>query len=195
MSDEDATGLLIEGTASMTSIPPASYADILGQAPEMIANGQFYFSTNWKGPSGARGIVGGDGIMFPKPPEGANEDEWNMKQEAAADMMDNYLYFSDFFQERMFSTLGGGPVREDMTAEDIMNAVSDPSGYEQSNVINATLSGSFDNDNIMIEPQAPMYGAIQYNIMPPQIQQAMQGSKSVEQALNDAAEESRNRFF
>jgi maltose-binding protein MalE len=62
-------------------------------------------------------------------------------------------------------------------------------------VINATLSGSFDNDNIMIEPQAPMYGAIQYNIMPPQIQQAMQGSKSVEQALNDAAEESRNRFF
>ena len=195
MSDEDATGLLIEGTASMTSVPPASYADVLGQAPEMIENGQFYFSTNWKGSSGARGIVGGDGIMFPKPPEGTDEDEWNTKQEAAADLMDNYLFFSEFFQEQMFTTIGGGPIREDMTAEDVMSAVSDPTGYEQTNIINATLNGAFDNDNIIIEPQAPMYSAVQQGVLPPQIQQAMQGSKSVEKALNDAAEEARNRFF
>jgi len=195
MSDEDATGLLIEGTASMTSVPPASFGDILGQAPEMITNGQFYFSTNWKGPSGARGIVGGDGIMFPRPPDGTDVDEWNTKQQAAAEMMDDYLFFSDSFQERMFSTIGGGPARRDITAERVKNAADDPTGFEQSNIIEATLSGSFDNDNIIIEPQAPMYSAVQQGVLPPQIQQAMLGEKSVEQALNDAAQEARDRFF
>lgn len=195
MSDEDATQTLINGSGAMTSVPPATYGDLLNQAPEMVSNGQFKFGTGWKGPSGARGIVGGDGIMLTNPPDDADASEWEEAQEAAIDMMENYLYFSDFFQERMFQTLGGGPVREDVGEDQILGAVNDTTGYENTNVIEATLRGAFDSEEILIEPQAPMYGAIQYNIMPPQLQQAMQGNKSVEDALTSAAQEARNRFF
>jgi ABC-type glycerol-3-phosphate transport system substrate-binding protein len=194
-SDEDATQLLIRGNASMTQVPSATYADLLSNAPEMVRNGDFVFGSAWKGETGSRGITGGDGVVFTQPPQGANQSDWNRAQEAAADLLENYLYYSQDFQRRMFSTIGGGPIREDVTPEQIRGAVDDPTGYEESNIIDAFYTAVDDQEQYYFQPAAPMFGQIQYEIMPGYIQQAMQGEMTVEEGLNQAAEEARSQFF
>ncbi|EMA46929.1 family 1 extracellular solute-binding protein [Halococcus saccharolyticus DSM 5350] len=195
MSDEDATQALIRGDASMTQVPSATYADLLSNAEQQVMNGNFVFGPAWRGDSGARGMSGGDGITFVNPPDGANQDEWQRAQEAAADLLENYLYFSDDFQARMFSTIGGGPIREDVGPEDIKGAVEDPTGYNQTNIIDAFNTCLQDQDQYFLQAAAPMFGQIQYEIMPGYIQQALQGQMSASEALDQAAQEARNQFF
>jgi ABC-type glycerol-3-phosphate transport system substrate-binding protein len=194
-SDEDATQLIIQGQASMSQVPSATYADLLSSAPEQVRNGDFIFGPAWKGETGSRGISGGDGVVFTQPPEGANASDWNTAQEAAASLLEDYLYYSTYFQRRMFSTIGGGPIREDVTPDQIRNAVEDPTGYEESNILDAFYTAVDDQEQIFFQPAAPMFGQIQYEIMPGYIQQAMQGDITVEEGLNQAAEEARAQFF
>ncbi|WP_313694999.1 extracellular solute-binding protein [Halorarum halobium] len=194
-SDEDGTQLLIQGEASMTQVPSATYADLLANAEDQVMDGNFVFGAPWKGESGARGIIGGDGVVFVNPPDGADQNEWDEAQEAAADLLENYLYHSVDFQRRMFSTIGGGPLRDDVSTEDIMGAVDDPTGYEQTNIIEASELGTFDQEDYYLQEAAPFFGQIQQGIMPGYIQQALQGQITARDALDQAAEEARAQFF
>lgn len=195
MSDEDATQLLVQGRASMTQIPTATYADLLANSEQMIMDGKFVFGEAWKGPSGARGMTGGNGVVFTKPPDGANAEDWGKAQKAAADMLENYVYFAKDFQKNMFRTVGGGPIRESIDAKAVMEAAEDPTGYEQSNIIKSRFKCINDQDGYYIQSAAPMFGPIQGSIMPGYIQQSMQGKLSPSEALNQAANEARNQFF
>lgn len=194
-SDEDGTQLLIQGESSMTQVPAATYADLLSQAEDQVMDGNFIFGPAWKGSSGARGITGGDGVVFINAPDGANQDEWDRAQEAAAHMLENYLYHSDEFQQTMFSTIGGANIRDDVSPDDLRAAVDDPTGYDQTQIIEATNTCTFDQEDFYIQEAAPFFGQIQQGIMPGYIQQALQGQIGAREALDQAAQEARDQFF
>lgn len=195
MSDEDGTQLLIRGEASMTQVPAATYADLLANAEDQVMNGDFIFGPAWKGASGSRGITGGDGVVFINPTDGADEAEWDRAQTAAADMLENYLYHSMEFQRTMFSTIGGANIREDVTPDDIRAAVDDATGYDQTQIIEATNTCITDQSGYFIQEAAPFFGEIQQGIMPGYIQQALQGEITASEALDQAAQEARDQFF
>ncbi|MDS0300178.1 extracellular solute-binding protein [Halogeometricum sp. S1BR25-6] len=195
MSDEDGTQLLIRGEASMTQVPAATYADLLANAEDQVMNGDFVFGPAWKGESGSRGITGGDGVVFINPPDGADEAQWDRAHEAAADLLENYLYHSMEFQRTMFSTIGGANIRDDVTPEDIRAAVDDPAGYDQTQIIEATNTCITDQEGYYIQEAAPFFGQIQGEIMPGYIQQALQGQITASEALDRAAQEARDQFF
>ena len=181
--DEAIVQELASGRTSMTTGDVQNFPNMLDQMPDMMENGDVQWGAQWLGDNDQRGVVQPYGLAITRPPEGANESEWERKQQAGIEFMKSFL--DKDFQSNLFSNFGLFPVREDVWSE--LPSDTGHNLYE--------VSRAMREDSSLAWNAHPQEVSIQYNIPGPQIQQAIQGNKSPEQACNDIAAEIRNQLL
>jgi len=185
-SNESAAQMLISGDTSMVQGSTKDFGLLRSRAEDMLKDGTIIFGPSWKGSAGNRGDFFTQCIAVLRPPEGADEEEWEKKQEVAYDWINRLL--SKDFQREVPNSLATLPVRQDVQKE-LLNS---DGAIAKSNFIDSLDTMASDID-LGWSSQSNMT-AIQYDIAGPIFQKAMLGKISPEEACNRAAKRIRKQF-
>jgi len=112
IADEETVPLFLDGTVSMSPIEPMNYPEYHSRASDLMESGDIRYGGLWDEPSGMNNAILTYGIAITNPPEGADEDVWERKQELAIELAD--MWFRESMQTSLFMNTGFVPVRRDL---------------------------------------------------------------------------------
>lgn len=184
LTDETARDLLIQGEISMAQIEFFNIPTLYERAEDMLRDGTLRFGPAWGGETGDRSLQLHYSVGITNPPQGADQASWERKQEAGIEFM-NY-FFSKDFQRKLPKALGLWPVRKDVWDE----IGEEELPGEENHKIGETHRLMAENGKAM--PTMENAAALSFQIPAAQIQQALQGNKSVQQAFEDARSEAQD---
>ena len=111
-SDNDVLDLFINGQVSMGVMEPTVMPSLLNRGSDLVENGDVQWGEFWTEPSGINNAMLTYGIAITRAPDGADEEEWEQKQELAIELAD--IWFSEMIQTRLVQSAGFLPVRRDL---------------------------------------------------------------------------------
>jgi ABC-type glycerol-3-phosphate transport system substrate-binding protein len=181
-NDEQASRLVMNGDASMTTVDALTYGLYRSEAPEMLESGQIQFAPMWKGDSGLRGSFHANTMGIMRPPDGADEDEWQKKQVAAIKFV-NRLISTDFQKQIPDLFSGGLPAREDVW--------SDLESQYPGNYINSLSTMLREQRSKSAHPDLQVFA---WQIAGPTLQKAWLGELTPEEACQQALQQSQDQL-
>lgn len=184
-SDERATRLVQSGDASMSQINAQNFALFLDEAPELVDNGQIRFGQAWEGEAGYAGTGFIATFALCNPPDGADEDQWETAQDAAVPFMESFL--SADWQTEWAELFGHVPARED-----VWDDVAERMTNEEEVRFGESIMSTADKLG-PAWPAHPELAFVKAQAPGPELQKALRGEISAEQALTNAAETVRNQ--
>ncbi|MFB6105567.1 MAG: extracellular solute-binding protein [Halobacteriaceae archaeon] len=184
--DEAMVQEIVSGRCSMTGGDFLNHPNFLDSAPDMMENGDIQWGAMWKGgasDASAAGFIRPLTFGITKPPEGADQAAWEKKQKAAIELIKYFT--SKGNQKALFENFGLMPARDDVWDEL-------PTGQPH-NVYNAATTMAENTD--MVWEAHPATVSMQYNVPGPELQKALKGEISPEQACDNVASTIRNEFL
>lgn len=184
--DESMVQEIVSGRASMTVGDFLNHPNFLDSAPDMMNNGTIKWGAMWKGGTSdtpAAGVIRPLTFGITKPPQGADQAEYEKKQTAAMELV-KYFTRKDT-QKTLFKDFGLFPARDDVWSEL-------PTGKPH-NVYNA-LTNMAENSRVVWEAH-PALVSMQYNIPGPQLQRALKQQITPEKACDNIAKSIRDQFL
>jgi len=183
--DEAMVQEISSGRTSMNSGDTQNHPDMLDTMPDLMEAGDVQWVPQWPGDhGGGMGIIQPYGLGITVPPEGADSDEWNRKQQAGIELIK--LFLTKDFQRNLFENFGLFPIRDD-----VWDDFPDSSGSHRLYETATTMAQNSD----FAWAAHPQSVSVQYNVPAPHIQEALNGNKSPEQACDDIAADVREQLL
>lgn len=148
--DEDTVPLFLDGKVSMSPIEPMNYPEYLSRAPDLMKEGKIRYGGLWDQPSGMNNAILSYGLAITNPPEGADEQKWEKKQELAVKLAEKW--FATKTQTSLFTETGFVPVRKDLWSEN-----KEQLPYNDASRAFETLTDMVANKTRGIHTSHPMY--------------------------------------
>jgi len=177
-SDEDNLSRLLNGSGSMQTQNIGSHPTILNRSPELAKQGDVKYGKFW-GP----GVLSFYSFSFTTPPDGTDPKKWRQKQKSAVDMIENQ-WLSKEKQQESVSKLGMMPIRKDTWESTEVDGQTDLIDVESNHINNSSLGWR----------NHPELTNLLFTVMPPNMQEALKGNVSADEALKNAAKEIRNEL-
>lgn len=180
-SDEDLPALMRSNKVSMSQVAPANHPTMMEQAGDLMKDGSIQYAPMWEDPSGKRGAFLLATVAVTKSTESGSKV--TKRKEAAARFVNKLL--SADFQKNMLENFGYLPARDDVWEETKSKVEGESShhfaesAFKMAKDINVAWSFHPKQRPCMVTPAS-------------QMQKALQGDLSPEEACNEAAKTIRN---
>ncbi|MFP8890437.1 ABC transporter substrate-binding protein [Natrialbaceae archaeon A-CW2] len=181
-ADEEVVPQLASGEISMSQIDTQNLPMLIESAPDLLDDGSIMWAPAWSGPENQRGRFTTMTYGITRPPEDADEDDWEQRQQGAMEYIKMML--SEEVQLRLFEDYGLMPVRED-----VWELLPDRTDNAFATQITMAQESDFGPT---AHPQLPAY---LYGTIPGHFQEALQGNVSAEEACQNAASDLRDQLF
>lgn len=182
--DESVTAELVaQGQYSMSTADFFNHPDYAEANPDLYESGDIQWFMPWDGASSFTGKFTGLSFAITQAPEGADQSEYERKQDAAIEFLKRLL--SKDVQRNLFDNFGLMPIRQDVWGE----VGSHPSGLFDA--IDSFSSG----DGPHAWSAHPASVSIQYNIPGPELQDALRGNQTPEEACDSIAAQIRDQLL
>jgi ABC-type glycerol-3-phosphate transport system substrate-binding protein len=187
--DEQIGALLREGRVGLGWHELFTFPQIKEQVPEIVDD--LMYGVMWGSEDNPEAVARGNiaGFCFTYAPDGEDPDEWENAQRAAAQYIEQ-TYGSVDYQVRASQDYGRLPLREDSWDETEQLAEDDD------NVVIPTMFDILDElqGTEFFSQNHPRNIAVTYTDVPPNLQEALTGDVSPEEACENAAEAARERL-
>lgn len=180
--DESMVQEIVSGQTSINAGDFLNHPDLMDQAGSMMETGDIQWHPQWAGDAGQMAIIQPYSLGLTRPPDGADESEWEDQQAAAIEFMKTFL--AKDFQRNLFENFGLFPIRQDLWEE----------LPEAEHQLYRTATTMAENSEFTWSAH-PQTVSIQYNLPGPHLQEALNGEKSPEQACDDIAQEVRDQLL
>ena len=177
-SDEDNLSRLLNGNASMQTQNIGSHPTILNRAPQLADEGDVKYGKLW-GP----GVLSFYSFSFTTPPDGTDPKKWSQKQKSAVKMIENQ-WFSREKQQENIKKLGMMPIWKDTWDSTEADGQTNLVDVESDHINSSSLGWR----------NHPELTNLLYTVMPPNMQEALKGNISADEALKNAAKEIRGEL-
>lgn len=180
MSDEETVPNIISGNWSMGAHDPFNHPSLTRQAPDLANSGDVKYASQFQTDNLPKGGFPWSMVAFgitQKPP-GADESEWEQKQDAAIKLMEKFL--EEGYQRQSWGGFGTIPVRK---------GVWDDLERGEHGLLDVLLPMAEETDYSI--SARPGMGNIYSTLTGPTAQQALRGEITPEEACKQIAEETR----
>jgi ABC-type glycerol-3-phosphate transport system substrate-binding protein len=134
----------------MSPIEPMNYPTYHSNAADLMEAGDIRYGSLWSEPSGMNNAMLTYGLAITEPPEGADEDEWETKQELAVQLAE--MWFEEQVQTSLFMDTGFVPVRRDLWDQN-----ADQLPYDDASGAFETLTTMAEDSSRGIHTSHPTY--------------------------------------
>lgn len=171
---------VVQGNVTMVNVDVQAHPDVADQGGELVEDGTIKWFRGYLGPEQQSGLMYPRGMSVTRAPDGADEDEWERKQEAAIEFINFWL--SEEVQSQIWEALGLLPAREDMW-DDL------PTGEAHRALETHLEMAEYADFGWSSHPRML---SIQYNEVAPIFQEILQGNLTPDEGTDQAAETARD---